>query len=126
MNTSHANEQKPPLIEVSEIDPRGMNQHEPGAKLDANKNRLGLVLSGFANALQEVGKVGTYGAAKYTDNGWRHVADGIARYTDAMYRHQLAEASGEIKDPESDILHAAHTAWNALATLELKLRQNHD
>lgn len=93
-----------------------------GAKFDDGKNRLGLVLLGFARALQEVGLVGTYGANKYTDDGWTNVPDGERRYTDAMLRHLLREASGEQRDPESGQLHAAHAAWNALARLDLALR----
>ena len=42
-----------------ETDPDGKRPNEAGAKLDAGKNRLGLVLCGFSRALQEVGKVGT-------------------------------------------------------------------
>ena len=97
----------------------GLNPHTPGAKLDAGKNRLGLVFTGFANALDEVGRVGTYGAQKYTADGWRRVPNGVERYTDAMYRHLLAEASGDVFDNGTELLHAAHTAWNALARLEL-------
>ena len=93
------------------------------AALDAGENRLGLVLLGFARALQEVGKVGTYGANKYTDNGWVEVLDGVPRYTDAMLRHLLREATGEERDPDNDLHHAAHLAWNALARLDLTLRQ---
>ena len=37
-------------------------------KNDAGKNRLGLVLGGFADALEDVGLVGTYGASIYSDN----------------------------------------------------------
>lgn len=107
-----------------ESDPHGVPAHSPGAKLDAGKNRLGLVLHGFARALQAVGEVGTYGANKYTDNGWMQVQDGVARYTDAMYRHMLKEASGETCDQDTQILHAAHAAWNALARLDLMLRSN--
>ncbi|MDX1504641.1 MAG: dATP/dGTP diphosphohydrolase domain-containing protein [Spongiibacter sp.] len=106
-----------------ETDPHGTDAHSPGAKLDAGKNRLGLVLGAFAGALTEVGKVGTYGANKYTDNGWLSVPDGHARYTDAMYRHLLSEAKGEEYDPDTGIRHAAHAAWNALARLELALRE---
>ena len=106
-----------------EVDPHGLDQHQAGAKLDANKNRLGLVLHGFARALQEVGKVGTYGANKYTDNGWVEVPDGIERYTDAMYRHLLTEAQGERLDKDTEILHAAHACWNLLARLDLMLRE---
>jgi hypothetical protein len=100
-----------------------IDQHEPGAKLDDGKVRVGLVLGAFANALTEVCKVGTFGAKKYTDNGWLEVPNGIERYTDAMLRHWLAEQTGEWLDQESELLHAAHLAWNALARLELILRE---
>lgn len=91
-------------------------------KHDAKKPRLGLVVLGFARALQAVGEVATFGAEKYTDNGWVDVPDGERRYTDAMLRHLLREAQGEAKDPESGLAHAAHVAWNALARLDLELR----
>ena len=107
----------------SEIDPNGKQANEPGAKLDAGKNRLGLVLGGFAVALEQVGEVGTFGAAKYTDNGWTTVPNGIERYTDAMYRHMMQEAQGEVVDPQTDLFHAAHVAWNALARLDLMVRK---
>jgi hypothetical protein len=110
-----------PLADSSEQDPNGLNPHAPGAKLDAGKTRLWLVFSGFANALEAVGTVGTYGAKKYSGNGWRSVPDGEARYTDALLRHLLAEPR-EAFDEESGLLHAAHAAWNSLARLELMLR----
>lgn len=104
-------------------DPHGKDPHELGAKLDAGKVRPGLVVFGFPRALMAVSKVGTFGAAKYTDHGWRHVPDGERRYSDAMLRHLLTEATGEQVDPESGLLHAAHAAWNALARLELHLER---
>ena len=106
-----------------EKDPHNINQHDPGAKLDDGKVRAGLVINGFSIAITEVAKVGTYGAKKYSDNGWVAVPDGVNRYTDAMYRHLLKEASGESTDNETGILHAAHAAWNALARLELMMKQ---
>jgi hypothetical protein len=108
----------------SERDPSGKSQHEKGAKLDYNKNQLGLVLFGFARALSEVGKVGTYGAKKYSPNGWIDVENGVQRYTDAMFRHLFYEGSGQPNDPDTDLLHAAHTAWNALARLDLMIRES--
>lgn len=114
------NPKKAPAI--LESDPHGKDQHETGAKLDAGKPRLGLVLGAFANALVEVGKVGTYGANKYTDNGWLDVPNGKARYTDALLRHVFAETN-ESHDPDTNLHHAAHAAWNALARLELILRK---
>ena len=82
-----------------------------------------MVFSGFSKALIEVGKVGTFGAEKYTPNGWVSVPNAKERYTDAMYRHLLAEQTGELWDKESNLFHAAHAAWNALACLELLLRE---
>jgi len=107
---------------MAETDPYGKDQHEPGAKVDAGKNRLGLVLGGFALALEQVGWVGTFGQKKYSPNGWLLVENGVERYTDALYRHLIAEASGYELDDESKLLHAAHSAWNALARLQLLLR----
>jgi hypothetical protein len=101
----------------NDIDPHGKSLHEPGAKGDAGKNRLGLVLGDFADALWMVGQVGTYGAGKYSDHGWRSVPDGIERYTDAMLRHWVKEQTS-IVDPDTGLPHAAHLAWNALARLQ--------
>lgn len=109
---------------MAERDPNGRDAHEPGAKLDAGKNRLGLVLLDFARALEAVGAVGTFGANKYTDHGWIDVPDGEARYTDAMLRHLMKEATGERIDPDTGLSHAAAVAWNALARLDLQIR-NH-
>ena len=109
-------------IKMIETDPTGRSQHETGAKLDADKPRAGLVIGDFARALKAVIDVGTYGADKYSDSGWLEVPNGIDRYTDAMYRHLLSEASGKMYDSESMHIHAALAAWNALARLELILR----
>lgn len=107
---------------MSELDPTGRGPHEAGAKLDAGKNRLSLVLGSFSRALQEVGKVGTYGANKYSANGWITVPEGVDRYSDALLRHYLKEMAGEQLDADTELRHAAHLAWNALARLDLMLR----
>ena len=106
-----------------EQDPNSIKQHEPGTKDDMDKNRLGLVLGYFARALWHVGLVGSYGANKYTDNGWIYVTNGFSRYSDAGLRHYLRRMMGETYDEESKLLHLAHEAWNALAVLELYLRK---
>ena len=106
-----------------EKDPTGRGQHELGAKVDAGKLRPALVLGGFARALTAVTEVGTFGANKYTDNGWMVVPNGIDRYTDAMMRHLLKEQQGELTDRDSQLAHAAHLAWNALARLDLMIRE---
>lgn len=111
---------------TSEADPNGLAAHEAGAKLDAGKRRPQLVLGAFAKALGKVVDVGTYGAVKYSPNGWLSVPDGIDRYGEALYRHLLADLEGEVLDPESNLEHLAHAAWNILAVIELKLREKED
>jgi hypothetical protein len=95
---------------------------QSGVKYDSAKHRPALVIDGFASALDEIALVATFGANKYTDDGWVDVPDGVKRYKDAMYRHLMAEAKGQAVDSESGLLHLAHAAWNILAVLELKLR----
>lgn len=113
-----------PLPEI-EKDPDGKDAHAPGAKLDAGKLQPWLFLSGFANALEEVAKVTTVGAQKYTRNGWVEVENGQERYMEAFGRHLLAYGQGEEVDdgPKgTGCLHLSQIIWNALAVLELQLR----
>ena len=107
---------------MTEQDPNGLSANTPGAKLDQGKPLANVVLAAFAPALAQVVAVGTFGAHKYTQDGWLSVPNGQARYSDAMLRHWLDEARGERIDPQSGLLHAAHTAWNALARLTFLLR----
>lgn len=101
--------------------PDVIDQHAPGAKLDQGKPDASLLLD-FGMALMAVAEVGTFGKNKYTRGGWLKVEDAQNRYTAALLRH-LAQESYESHDAESGLLHAAHAAWDALARLDLKLRQ---
>jgi len=107
-----------------ESDPSGKSAHEPGAKLDSGKTMPSLILSAMPRAVMAVAEVGTFGARKYSRDGWLAVTKGIERYTDAMDRHRLYESIDGPIDPQSELLHAAHLAWNALARLELMLRND--
>ena len=100
-----------------------MKKPIPGAvKYDNDKAPLfTLFRAYFPNASRAVAEVSAFGAKKYAPGGWRHVENGVARYSDALDRHLTLEASGEITDPETGLRHAAHVAWNALARLELIL-----
>lgn len=113
----------PILNTTNEKDPTGKGQHEPGAKVDAGKTRMHLITGGMARAITDVAKVGTMGAAKYSDGGWVSVSDGFRRYEDAQQRHAAYRHMGESHDPESGLLHLAHEAWNALAKLDLFIRE---
>ena len=104
-----------------EKDPNGIGQHEPGAKLDQGKLMAG-ILQQFPRALTAVLKVATFGANKYSRGGWQYVEKGFERYSDAMMRHYLKEPLEDF-DPDSDMPHEWHLAWNALARLEFKLKE---
>jgi len=103
-----------------------INPHIPGAKLDNDKPDLDLVLGDFSKALMEVGKIGTFGAKKYSEHGWLSVPRGYRRYQSAMLRHHFIKNEDGEYDAESGLLHDAHRAWNALAALELRLRGLHE
>jgi hypothetical protein len=111
-------------IKAKEKDPNGIEQHDIGAKLDSGKPDCSL-LGYFGLALLAVAEVGTHGAKKYTRGGWQYVDDGINRYTAAMERHFLKE-NYEKMDDDLPVMHAAQVAWNALARLELILREEKD
>jgi hypothetical protein len=76
----------------------------------------------FPRALKAIADISAFGYEKYKEwDGWRRVADGLGRYSDAVGRHLLAETSEGLYDPESNLLHAAHAAWGACARLEKML-----
>lgn len=121
---TYGDDRDPMKYVLGESDPHGKDPHHPGAKLDAGKPMMSLVLMDMNLALERVAAVATYGANKYTKGGWLHVPDGQRRYTDAMFRHLLKEPN-ELLDPETGIEHAAHAAWGALARLQLMLLERH-
>jgi len=92
-----------------------------GVKHDTGKVRPSLVLTDMARAINAVIEVAEYGARKYAPGNWLLVPDKETRYREALMRHLLPMPPGE-RDAESGLRHAAHAAWNALATLELELR----
>jgi len=106
-----------------EVDAHDIAQHEPGAKLDKGKPRVGMFFACFPDALLEVARVATFGAKKYSDFGWESVPNAIERYFDAECRHTLKVARGIYtkefaKDEESGINELAHMVWNGLADLQ--------
>lgn len=109
---------------MSEADPTGKGQHEMGAKLDAGKVQVMRgAIKYFPRALRAVAAVSMFGASKYAWNGWEEVPDGVQRYDDALGRHQTDESIDGLYTPDSKLLHAAHVAWNALARLDLMLKE---
>lgn len=77
----------------------------------------------FPRALLAVASVSQHGFEKYQEwGGWKKLQDAKNRYDNAFGRHVLEEGKGHTVD-ESAHLIAAHTAWNALARLELMLME---
>lgn len=108
-----------------EKDPNGIASGVAGAKLDAGKISVTRgCLHYFPLALMAVAELSCIGAKKYSWKGWESVSDGINRYGDAMGRHELRIAGDYTRrDSDTGVLEASAVAWNALARLELILRE---
>lgn len=75
-----------------------------GTKHDDGKNQLALLPF---EALEEVGKVMTFGAKKYAAHNWRSGFK-YSRLISAALRHTFAFIRGEDNDPETGLSHLAH------------------
>jgi hypothetical protein len=102
---------------------------EAGKKFDSGKPP---VYQGFRQyfprAIEAVANVSAFGATKYSvpyeDQNWARVP--AAKFEDSIDRHATAMGRGETYAEDSKLLHLAHRAWNAMATLELALRAGID
>lgn len=106
-------------------DPSGKSLKEPGTKGDLGKSPVTRgCLHYFPRALKATSELSAIGAKKYSWKGWETVPDGINRYGDGLGRHELAiEGDYTRRDPDTGVLEATAVAWNALARLELILRE---
>jgi len=114
-----------PGLSMEAVPPGGGGEdslHVKGAKDDRGKPPVGMIFEYFPRALLAVANVAGFGALKYTRGGWVEVPDGQYRYEDALGRHLLKRHIEGNNDLESELPHLAHAAWNALAILELALR----
>ena len=91
-----------------------------GRKYDSEKPKLHLLPP---KAITEVGKVLTFGAAKYDPENWKKVPDLQNRYTSAALRHIFAHMDGEELDPETNLSHLAHAMCCLLFKLEIELEE---
>ena len=99
-----------------------------GKKYDGDKAPLVQgCLAYFPAALNAVAMVSKFGKEKYqttyAERNWYQLDDAENRYTDALARH-LVRTPDDLYDEESQLLHAAHAAWDALARLELLLSKS--
>lgn len=85
-----------------------------GVKWDGGKIRLDLMP---IRALEEVGKVFTFGVKKYGERNWEKGMN-WGRLFGASLRHLFAFWRGEEIDPETGLPHLAQATWNTLCLLE--------
>ena len=88
-----------------------------GLKYDEGKLRWDLLP---IDCVEDVVKILTFGAEKYTDNSWQEVENGKDRYFAALMRHLSASRQGELKDEESNLSHLAHAMCNVVFLLWLE------
>lgn len=92
---------------------------EPFRKDDKGKPDLSLLPP---RALLAVGRVLSFGAAKYGRENWANVPD-PHRYEAAALRHLMAHLAGETADADTKESHLAHAACCVLFLLELEARR---
>lgn len=100
--------------------------HVLGKKDDSSKAPLQQgAIDYFPRALKAVANISRFGKEKYkveySDQNWRRVEGAEGRYKDARARHIADEAIDGLYAEDSELLHAAHAAWNSLAYLDLLL-----
>ena len=68
--------------------------------------------------IKGIAEVMTFGANKYTENGWKEVPRGEDRYWSALMRHRMAMngigQKKEYTDKDSGLPHWAHFCCNAI------------
>lgn len=89
------------------------------------KVRFDLLVQDMPRALEALAKVMTWAIEEkgYVEHDWLNVPDAIKEYHGALHRHDNKEMKGITHDHESKFHHAAHVAWNAMARVELILRE---
>ena len=93
-----------------------------GVKYDQDKTRYDLVPP---EALDEIAKVLTFGAHKYSDRNWE-AGMRYGRTFAATMRHLWAWWRGEDKDPETGLSHLAHAGCCIFFALTLQARGRTD
>lgn len=96
---------------------RAVRRPTAGVKADSGKTELALI---SPLAIEELGKVLTFGAKKYAAHNWRQ---GLSwtRVVSALLRHTFAFLRGQDNDPETGLSHMAHVMCNAMFLVEYVL-----
>lgn len=84
----------------------------------------------FPDALMEVARVSEFGAIKHDnpleERGFMHERYTIPELNDAITRHMLGLAKGEINLEDAGVYNRAQIAWGALASLQKILEEEKD
>ena len=102
---------EPPIMEVTEM-PSAINvkinerRADVGIKFDNEKESRPELL--HIDFIDSVSRVLALGAKKYSDDNWKHVSNGFARYSGAALRHIFSAMKGEKADKETGESHLAH------------------
>jgi hypothetical protein len=91
-------------------------EQEVGIKYDLDKPDYSLIPP---KALDDVVKVLTLGAQKYSRDNWKMLKNARMRYFAAAMRHLWARFRGELYDKESGIDHGAHAVCCILFMMEM-------
>lgn len=95
---------------------------ETGKKNDIKDGKVMMQLLPFPE-LEEIAKVLTAGAKKYSPNSWQNLSDGFERYKGAMLRHLTEVEKGNVFDKDTGCMHAAQIACNAIFMLHYKMEE---
>lgn len=99
-----------------EWDAEECNHADMGAKDDIMDGKLRWDLLPMEE-IEDIVRLYTRGAEKYTPNGWKEVENGFERYRAALMRHMMSYIKEERYDQETGINHLVAVAWNAIAML---------
>lgn len=95
---------------------------ESAKKNDQGKLRYDLIPP---ECLRELAHVYTIGARKYADDNWKNGLE-RKRIEAALFRHNEAARSGEVRDPEDGQRHLASVAWCAFSLMWYDIQEEED
>lgn len=89
------------------------------------KVRMDLLFKDMPRAIESLARVMTWAIHEkgYKESDWLRLPDAEQAFHGGLHRHDNKEMRGQEFDDESGLEHAIHTAWNAMARVEMILRR---
>jgi len=114
-------------IDTEEEDKEEAGEELKGVKTDSSKVDISVLFKQFPRALTAVAEASAYGHQKYIEHdldmlNFTRVENAESRYRGALMRHERDRYTDGYLDSESNLPHIYHKAWNALAELEMHLK----